>query len=59
MVQQFWYVIKQPDSTCQVIRFDSKQTETPQQQQWGSYGSEQEAIAKKVGLIRAGKCQPQ
>ncbi|MBW4694342.1 MAG: hypothetical protein KME27_21565 [Lyngbya sp. HA4199-MV5] len=25
---------------------------------WGPYESEQDAIARRVGLIRAGKCQP-
>jgi hypothetical protein len=57
--QQFWYVIKQEDGTCQVTQFDRPQTKTPEQEQWGSYSSEQEAITKKIGLIRAGKCQPQ
>lgn len=57
--QQFWYVIKQEDGTCQVTQFDRQQTKTPQQEQWGSYSSQQEAIAKKIGLIRAGKCQPE
>ncbi len=57
--EQFWYVIQQADGTCQVKNFDSKQAKTPGQEQWGSYNSEQSAIAKKIGLIRAGKCQPQ
>lgn len=57
--QQFWYVIQQEDGTCQVTQFDRQQTKTPEQQQWGSYSSQQEAIAKKIGLIRAGKCQPE
>lgn len=57
--QEFWYVIKQEDGTCEVIQFACQQTKTPEQEQWGSYNSEQEAIAKKIGLIRAGKCQPE
>lgn len=57
--QEFWYVIKQEDGTCEVMQFPRQQTKTPEQEQWGSYNSEQEAIAKKIGLIRAGKCQPQ
>ena len=59
MKQEFWYVIKQEDGTCAIKQFASEQTKTPEQQQWGSYSSQQEAIAKRVGLIRAGKCQPQ
>ncbi len=57
--EQFWYVIQQKDGTCDVKSFDSKQAKTPEQEQWGSYDSEQAAIAKKIGLIRARKCQPQ
>jgi hypothetical protein len=26
---------------------------------WGPFSSREEAIAKRIGLIRAGKCQPQ
>lgn len=55
---KYWYVIKQQDGTCRVAGFASEQ-KTPKQEQWGSYNSESEAIAKKIGLIRAGKCQPQ
>ena len=56
---KYWYVIKQQDGTCRVAGFATRQTKTPEQEQWGSYNSEPEAIAKKIGLIRAGKCQPQ
>ncbi|WP_319421076.1 hypothetical protein [Pleurocapsa sp. FMAR1] len=61
--KQFWYVIKQEDGNCEVADFEQPQTNTPKQessrQHWGSFASEQEAIAKKIGLIRAGKCKPQ
>lgn len=56
--RQYWYVIKEADGTCRIAGFSEKQSETPQEQ-WGDYSSESEAIAKRVGLIRAGKCQPQ
>ena len=59
--KQFWYVVKQEDDTCKVVSFD-RQQKTPEQSektQWGSFKSEPEAIAKKIGLIRAGKCKPQ
>ena len=52
-----WYVVKESDGTCRVTLQDP--TKTPKQEHWGSYGSEQEAIAKRIGLIRAGKCRPQ
>jgi hypothetical protein len=57
--KQFWYVVKQQDGSCQIVGFDTQQEKTPKQEQWGAFNSEQEAIAKKIGLIRAGKCQPQ
>lgn len=57
--KQLWYIVKQQDGTCQVVSFNEQHTKTPEQKQWGSFSSEQEAIAKKIGLIRAGKCQPE
>ncbi len=60
--QKFWYIVKQKDNTCKIVSFDTQQ-QTPQgssqRSQWGSYSSEQEAIAKKIGLIRGGKCKPE
>ena len=56
--KQFWYVVQQENGTCQVSSFANKQ-KTPKHKQWGAYDSEQEAIAKKIGLIRAGQCQPE
>ena len=51
-----WYIIKVADSTCQITAedFDSTTITT----KWGPYATREEAIAKRVGLIRAGKCQP-
>lgn len=56
---RYWYVIQQPDGTCKVAGFSQEQTKTPEEKQWGSYQTEAEAIAKRIGLIRAGKCLPQ
>ena len=56
-----WYIVKQEDGTCKVVEL-KKSAKTPEQLdklQWGGFESEQEAIAKKIGLIRAGKCKPQ
>ena len=56
-----WYVVKQEDGTCEVVRGDEITAKTPKQSekmQWGGFESEQDAIAKKIGLIRAGKCKP-
>lgn len=57
--KQLWYIVQQQNGTCQVVSFREEQTKTPKKKQWGSFSSKQEAIAKKIGLIRAGKCQPE
>ena len=57
-----WYVVKLEDGTCKVVESQNELIKTPQQSeksQWGGFASEQEAIAKKIGLIRARKCKPQ
>lgn len=59
---EIWYVVKQENETCRVMSFSSQQKTSKQsteKSQWGSFKSEQEAIAKKIGLIRAGKCKPE
>ena len=56
---RFWYVIKQEDETCSVEGFATEPAKTPKLERWGAFENEQEAIAKKIGLIRAGKCKPQ
>ncbi|MCL6433152.1 MAG: hypothetical protein K6T90_02885 [Leptolyngbyaceae cyanobacterium HOT.MB2.61] len=57
-----WYVVKQENGQCAVVPADQVE-ETPTEdtsrlEQWGPYTSREEAIARRVGLIRAGKCQP-
>ncbi len=60
--KESWYIVKQASEYCQVISkqaFEaSKAPETQSLAQWGPFESKGEAIAKRVGLIRAGKCQP-
>ena len=61
--KNFWYVVRQENGTCQVVS-ESELEKTPEESssdksQWGGFASEPEAIAKKIGLIRAGKCKPQ
>ncbi|WP_416670588.1 DDE transposase family protein [Egbenema bharatensis] len=63
-----WYIIKRSDGHCDIVPGDSElanpdpstsNTETiDSSEQWGPYDSQSEAIARRVGLIRAGKCQP-
>ncbi len=49
-----WYITKVADGTCQITTDDIDPITT----KWGPYATREEAIAKRVGLIRAGKCQP-
>ncbi|GAB4149523.1 MAG: hypothetical protein Fur0046_28150 [Cyanobacteria bacterium J069] len=68
-----WYIVKQPEGHCDIFPASalsssqpdqSPSTENPQAakvaeaQQWGPFESQSEAIARRVGLIRAGKCLP-
>jgi hypothetical protein len=50
-----WYVHKLPDEHCEI---SPEPTKPGTLQTWGPYPSEDEAIARRVGLIRAGKCKP-
>ncbi len=50
-----WYIVKLPDGTCDIIHTQEKPHD---QDCWGKYATLSEALAKRVGLIRAKKCQP-
>lgn len=57
---QSWYIVKRNNEQCEIIQnqeADEKQTPDVVQR-WGPFETQQEAIASRVGLIRAGKCQP-
>jgi hypothetical protein len=61
-----WYIVKQTTEQCEILSeqvlTDLKTQNTNQNeqslQQWGPFKTKNQAIAKRVGLIRAGKCQP-
>jgi len=58
-----WYVVKEETGTCGVVPahqliHSSTQPATSLVERWGPYQSRDEAIARRVGLIRAGKCKP-
>ncbi len=53
-----WYILKLPDQTCTISETPPEKPE-PGINCWGPFASKSEAISKRVGLIRAGKCQPQ
>jgi len=57
-----WYVVKQETGECVIVQGtqpDSSPVQaTPVGEHWGPFTSKDEAIARRVGLIRAGKCKP-
>ncbi|MGF1520759.1 MAG: hypothetical protein ACFBSF_00380 [Leptolyngbyaceae cyanobacterium] len=52
-----WYIVKSESGTCQIV-VSSELDETIAQAKWGPFESQGDAIARRVGLIRAGKCKP-
>lgn len=55
---QQWYIVKRPEGHCEIITEEEREQKTEIIEQWGPIASQQEAIARRVGLIRSGKCQP-
>ncbi|MEQ9358067.1 hypothetical protein [Coleofasciculus chthonoplastes] len=54
---QKWYIVKQKNGQCEIV--PSTQLEGEEEsERWGPFASPQDAIARRVGLILAGKCQP-
>lgn len=58
--QPAWYVLKTETGQCQIIPGSQMEAmeQAPNTQRWGPFTSQGEAIARRVGLIRSGKCQP-
>jgi hypothetical protein len=62
-----WYIVKITNNTCQILTeeeifqgrgFATNNNDAEFIERWGPFESRSEAIAKRVGLIRSGKCQP-
>jgi hypothetical protein len=53
-----WYIIKQENGTCQIQPADLVSSTQPLSS-WGPFSDRETAITKKIGLIRAGFCQPE
>lgn len=55
-----WYVVKQADGHCEITSEAPANSDrsTSEPTVWGPFPNQSEAIARRVGLIRAGKCQP-
>jgi hypothetical protein len=57
---QTWYIVKRSEGQCEIVPSEEAEDEKAPDvtERWGPFDSQQEAIARRVGLIRAGKCQP-
>jgi hypothetical protein len=57
---QTYYIVKRPAGHCEIVSSDETTEEDNPEiiEMWGPFSSEGEAIARRVGLIRSGKCQP-
>jgi AtzE family amidohydrolase len=59
-VKSAWYVVKPRSGPCQIVSQTAFDALTAEEKQtiWGPFDSQSEAIARRVGLIRSGKCLP-
>ena len=53
-----WYVVKRPEGYCDIISAASSPSSSDEAASWGPFTSQADAIARRVGLIRSGKCKP-
>ena len=55
-----WYIVKRNEGNCDILpsREVSGQEGEHMVEKWGPIDSREDAIARRVGLIRAGKCKP-
>jgi hypothetical protein len=53
-----WYIVKCSDGTCAVLTNEQVISHEDLVDCWGPFPSTDEAIARKIGLIRSGKCKP-
>lgn len=63
--EENWYIVKQASEQCKIMSAEefealseSDATEVAPRETWGPFKAKNQAIAKRVGLIRAGKCKP-
>lgn len=55
-----WHIVKRNTGHCKIVTSDQvAESNLEIIEQWGPFDSQEEAIARRIGFIRAGKCQPQ
>lgn len=56
---QSWYIIKRTTGNCEIVSSEpSTEDDKLILEKWGPFKSQEEAISRRIGLIRTGKCQP-
>ncbi|MEO1429187.1 MAG: DDE transposase family protein [Cyanobacteria bacterium J06632_19] len=56
---QGWYIIKRSSQKCEIVSSELASEDDKQIiEKWGVFSSKEEAISRRIGLIRTGKCQP-
>ncbi len=57
---QTWYVVKRSDESCEILPNTQVEAEEESafEERWGPFESQHDAITRRVGLIRSGKCKP-
>lgn len=55
-----WYIVKNDTGNCEILADTELQEQNLEKTQdsWGPFTSKAEAISRRVGLIRSGKCEP-
>ncbi|HEY9763991.1 MAG TPA: hypothetical protein V6D07_15780 [Trichocoleus sp.] len=55
-----WYIVQTESGSCEIISAALLQdpADSTDTQKWGPFTSQKDAIARRVGLIRSGKCKP-
>ncbi|MBV8885427.1 MAG: hypothetical protein JO235_15730 [Chroococcidiopsidaceae cyanobacterium CP_BM_RX_35] len=57
---QTWYIVKRSTNHCEIVPRHQVEESNDSDilERWGPFTSQDEALSRRVGLIRAGKCQP-
>ncbi|MEM9905698.1 MAG: DDE transposase family protein [Cyanobacteria bacterium P01_D01_bin.44] len=55
-----WHIAQDGSGQCKIVTQAelAKLSDEQKQAAWGPFKDQNEAIARRVGLIRAGKCKP-
>ncbi len=58
--KESWYIVKRNEGNCDILPSSEVEGKDGENmvEKWGPIASREDAIARRVGLIRAGKCKP-